>query len=152
MRRRVGGRHFGSRRANVAQDVQSPQPNIVPVELALLHQGWNDEWMSIESPQRKAGDHAQNIVRIVEDVPRMVENRSPVKNLLALHSRTAEYSWRDGVRFGIPIGKDLEEVHEVVLLLGTKLEIADLTVRLGRRSCLGGRHSLDILNVVEDLG
>src|SRR5258707_12319925 len=33
-----------------------------------------------------------------------------------------------------------------------KLEIADLTVRLGRRSCLGGRHSLDILNVVEDLG
>src|SRR6266481_8719165 len=79
-------------------------------------------------------------------------NDCPVKNLLALHSWTAGRSWRDGVRFGIPIGKDLEEVQEVVLLLGTKLEIADLTVRLGRRSCLGGRHSLDILNVVEDLG
>ncbi len=45
---------------------------------------------------------------------------------------TPGISRRDGVRFGISVGKDLEEVHEVVLLLGVKLEIADLAVRLSR--------------------
>lgn len=43
-----------------------------------------------------------------------------------------ESSWRDGVRFGVPVGKDFEEVHQVVLLLRTELEIADLAVRLSR--------------------
>jgi hypothetical protein len=34
----------------------------------------------------------------------------------------------DGVRFSVPVAKDLEEVHQVVLLLGTELEVTDLTV------------------------
>jgi hypothetical protein len=59
---------------------------------------------------------------------------------------------RDRVWFGVPVGKNLEEVHQVVLLLGAKLEIAGLTVRLARGSCLRRRHSCDVQDVVEDLG
>src|SRR6202011_2448095 len=58
----------------------------------------------------------------------------------------------DGVRFGVPVAQNFLEVDEIGLLLRVELEIADLTIGLGRGSCLGGRDSSDVLDVVEDLG
>jgi len=51
---------------------------------------------------------------------------SPRHSPGALQGRLA--SGGDGVRFGIAVREDPDEVKEVLLLLGTKLEIADLTV------------------------
>src|SRR5258708_9663968 len=58
----------------------------------------------------------------------------------------------DGVRFGVSVAQNFLEVDEIGLLLRVELEIADLTIGLGRGSCLGGRDSSDVLDVVEDLG
>ena len=61
-------------------------------------------------------------------------------------------SWRDRVRLSEPIAKDREKVDEVLLLLSSELEIADLAVRLGRLGRFGGWDSRDVLHIVEDLG
>jgi hypothetical protein len=58
----------------------------------------------------------------------------------------------DRVRFGVSVVKDLDEIDEIVLLLRTELEIADLAIRLGRGSGLGRRHSGNVLHVLQDLG
>src|SRR5260370_40712058 len=58
----------------------------------------------------------------------------------------------DGVRFGVSVAQNFLEVDEIGLLLRVELEIADLPISLGRRSCLEGRDSGDVLDVVEDLG
>jgi len=70
---------------------------------------------------------------------------------LPIPSVGSSISRRDGVRLGIPVAENLEEVHQVVLLLGTKLEIPDLAVRLSCGSRLGGSHPEDILDVVKYL-
>src|ERR1700730_8942430 len=57
----------------------------------------------------------------------------------------------DRVRCGKPVAKNREEVDDVGLLLGAELEIADLAVRRDRGGRLSGRHSRDVLHVVEDL-
>jgi len=57
----------------------------------------------------------------------------------------------DRVGFGEPVAKDRDKVDEVLLLLSTEPEIPDLAIRLGRCGRLGGRHSRDILYVVENL-
>src|SRR6266481_2905153 len=58
----------------------------------------------------------------------------------------------DGVRFGVSVTQNFQEVDEIGLLLRVELEIADLTIGLGHGSCLGGRDSGYVLDVVEDLG
>src|ERR1700746_1742673 len=58
---------------------------------------------------------------------------------------------RHRVGFGEPVAQDREKVNQVLLLLSSELEIADLAVRLGRSGRLGWRHSRDILYVVENL-
>jgi hypothetical protein len=58
----------------------------------------------------------------------------------------------DGVRFGVSVAQNFQEVDEIGFLLRVELEVADLTIELGRGSCLGGRDSGDVLDVVEDLG
>jgi len=58
----------------------------------------------------------------------------------------------DGVRFGVSVAQNFQELDQIGLLLRVELEIADLTIGLGRRSCLGGRDSGNVLDVVKDLG
>src|SRR4029077_3773374 len=69
-----------------------------------------------------------------------------------VRSPSGPFSRGSWVRFVAPVVKDLEEIEEIVLLLRTELEIADLAVRLRRGSRLGWRHSRNVLHVLEDLG
>jgi hypothetical protein len=61
-------------------------------------------------------------------------------------------SLRDRVRLGVSVAQGREEVHEILLLLRSELEIANLTVRCRLISRLGRRDSRDILHIVKNLG
>jgi hypothetical protein len=94
-----------------------------------MWRNWQTRWTQNPVTARSCGFdplHRQSFSPEARMKSQIADSRFP------LLMRSVEVSRRDGVRFGISVSKDLEEVHQVVLLLGAELEIADLAVRLGR--------------------
>ena len=79
--------------------------------------------------------------------------RLPTKKRGELNGQLSPFeSLRNRVRLGVSVAQGREKVHEILLLLCSELEIANLTVGYRLISRLGRRDSRDILHIVKNLG